>query len=227
MNYGGKIQPIMNSSSDNKNPNKSKKNIRFQPNPLEVLKDIGTSTANQMRQEAAKIPTDFMEQLTGVKPFGGKSFSGELEPGESLEINDVYSGKYEELKKLRHQTALERKLLEEERIQVEKKSNQLRMQLTAIREEIIVLAKNTENLAEETQIAAMQAPIEPGVYHVIFFEKLLEFINSFRKKIEEAGVWLHAVNKRASKKNAWGANYKKHGAKYLLSGEHYVTRSAG
>lgn len=210
----------MNTKSDNK-----KQKAQPQPNPLETLRDIGSSAAQQMRQEAAKIPTNFMEQL-GVRPYG-KNFSGELEPGESLEINDVFSGQHEELKKLRQQTALERRLLEEERIQVEKKTNELRIHLTAIREEIIVLAKNTENLAEETQIAAMQAPIEPGVYHVIFFEKLLEFINSFRKKIEEAGVWLHAVNKRASKKNAWGANYKKHGAKYLLSGEHYVTRSAG
>jgi hypothetical protein len=222
---GGKIQPIMKSSTDNKNPKTKKQTVKHQPNPLETLRDIGNSTAQQMRQEAAKIPTDFMEQL-GVRPFG-KSYSGELEPGESLEINEVFSGKHEQLKQLRHQTALERKLLEEERVQVEKKSNELKMQLSVLREEIIVLAKNTENLAEETQIAAMQAPVEPGVYHVIFFEKLREFISSFRKKIEEASVWLHTANKRASKKNAWGANYKKHGAKYLLSGEHYISRSAG
>lgn len=211
----------MNAKSDNK-----KQRTIVQPNPLETLKDIGMSTAKQMRDEAAKIPGDFMEQLIGVRPFG-KKFSGEIEPGEALNISEVYSGQREEIVKLRNQTALERKLLEEEKIQVEKKTNELRIHLTAIREEIIVLATKTENLAEETQIAAMQAPIEPGVYHLIFFEKLLDFINSFRKKIEEAGIWLHAVNKRAAKKNRWGANYKKHGASYLLSGEHYLSRSAG
>ncbi len=211
----------MNTKSDNKKPK-----VPIQPNPLETLKDIGVSTAQQMRNEAARIPEDFMEQLTGLRPFG-KSFSGEIEPGEVLNINEVYSGQREEIIKLRKQTALERKLLEEEKIQVDKKTNELRMHLTALREEIIVLATKTENLAEETQVAAMQAPVEPGVYHIIFFEKLLEFINSFRKKIEEAGVWLHAVNKRASKKNMWGTQYKKHGAKYLLSGEHYLQRSAG
>lgn len=211
----------MNTKSDKKN----QKTLR-QPNPLETFKDIGTATAKQMRDEAAKIPQDFMEQLLGVKTFG-KSYSGEIEPGEAVDFNEVFSGKYEETLKLRNQTNLERRLLEEERIRIEKKSNELKIQLSAIREEIIVLASKTENLAEETQIAAMQAPIEPGVYHVIFFEKLLEFINSFRKKIEEASVWLHAVNTRASKKNMWGAQYKKHGAKYLLSGEHYLQRSAG
>lgn len=211
----------MNSKSDKKNTK-----VLRQPNPLETFKDIGASTAKQMRDEAAKIPGDFMEQLLGVRPFG-KSYSGEIEPGEALNINEVFSGKHEEIVRLKKQTTLERRLLEEEKVRVEKKSNELRIQLTMIREEILVLAQKTENLAEETQIAAMQAPIEPGVYHIIFFEKLLEFINSFRKKIEEAGVWLHVVNNRAAKKNMWGSNYKKHGAKYLLSSEHYLQRSAG
>ena len=60
-----------------------------------------------------------------------------------------------------------------------------------------------------------------------YCRKLLEFIKSFVKKVEEASVWLHALNKRSAKKNVWGANYKKFGAKYLLSGEHYLQRSAG
>jgi hypothetical protein len=225
-----KIQPIdkdfilftfMNNKSNKKNPK-----VTRHPNPLETLKDIGASTAKQMRDEAAKIPEDFMEQLLGIKSVS-KKYSGEIEPGEALNLNEVFSEKHEEIVKLRNQTNLERRLLEEEKVRIEKKSNELRMQLTAIREEIIILAQKTENLAEETQVAAMQAPVEPGVYHVIFFEKLLEFINSFRKKIEEAGVWLHSVNTRAAKKNMWGAQYKKHGAKYLLSGEHYLQRSAG
>ena len=209
--------------SDSKN--KGQKVIR-QPNPLEALKDIGSSTANQMKEEAAKLPGDFMQQLLGIRPQP-RNYSGELVPGEAIEFTDVFSGRFEQIKKDRSQLALERKLLEEERVQVEKKTNELRIYLQAVREEILLLAQKTENLAEETQMAAMQAPIEPGVYHVIFFEKLLDFMKSFRKKIEEAGVWLHAVNKRAAKKNAWGANYKKHGAKYLLSGEHYLQRSAG
>jgi hypothetical protein len=72
----------------------------------------------------------------------------------------------------------------------------------------------------------MQAPIEPGVYHLIFFEKLLEFIKSFRKNIGQAKVWLQSSNKRAQKKNYW-ASYKKHGGKFLLAADHYVSRSAG
>src|SRR4030043_501414 len=60
----------------------------------------------------------------------------------------------------------------------------------------------------------------------ISFEKLLEFVKSFRKKIEESSVWLHATNKRAEKQNYW-SKFKKHGGKFLLSADHYLTRSAG
>jgi hypothetical protein len=195
-------------------------------NTLEALKDIGTSTANQMKEEAAKIPEDFMEQLFGIKT-PNKKYSGEIEAGEAIELNEVLSGKREEFVIARKQQRLERQLLEQERIQTERKSTELRIQLKTIQEQILILAESTEELAQETQIAAMQVTVEPGVYHVIFFEKLLEFIKSFRKKIDEAGVWLHSANSRASKKNAWGNNYKKSGGKYLLSSEHYLQRSAG
>lgn len=207
--------------------NKAKVQKLFQrANTLEALKDIGGSTANQMKKEAARLPEDFMETLFGINT-PEKKYSGEIEAGEAIELTEVLSGRREEIVKIRKQMALERKLLEEERVRTEKKKNELRLQLKAIQEEILILAEQTGQLAEETQVAAMQVTVEPGVYHVIFFEKLLDFIKSFRRKIEEAQVWLHTVNRRAAKKNAWGARYQKSGAKYLLSGEHYLQRSAG
>lgn len=205
--------------------NKSQKVLKTTPNPLETLKDLSKATATQMRQEVSQLPSEIIDQLFGPKPQ--KNFSGELVPGEAIEFKNVLSGKQERIEFQRKQISLERRLLEEERVRTEKKSNELKIQLKVLQEELIVLSYKTEGLAEETQIAVMQSTVEPGVYHIIFFEKLIEFVNSFRKKIEEASIWLHATNKRASKKNAWGAAYKKHGAKYLLSGEHYLSRSAG
>lgn len=194
-------------------------------NVLESLKDIGGSTVKSLKQDLIeRTPADAIEQIFGPRP--PKSFSGEIIPGESIEIEEIISGKYEETRELKKQLTLERKLRKEEKIRVEKKSNELKIQLHALTEEAMALAQTTKNLGKEVQVAAMQAPVEPGVYHVIFFEKLIEFIQSFRKKIEESSIWLHATNKRAEKKNFW-ARYKKHGGKFLLSGEHYLTRSAG
>ncbi len=194
-------------------------------NVLESLKDVGGSTAKSLKKDVLQgASQEFLNQLFARKY--GKVRSGEISPGETLEFDEVLSGQHEETLKLKKQIALERKLREEEKVRIEKKSNELRLQLNAIIQEVSLLSQTTQELTQETQIAAMQAPIEPGIYHVIFFEKLLEFIKSFRKKIEESKIWLHASNNRAQKKNYW-ARYKKHGGKFLLAADHYVSRSAG
>lgn len=192
---------------------------------LESLKDVGGNTTKTIKKDLLRgASEDFINQLLGRIPE--KKYSGDIIPGESLEFKEVFSGKVEENQKLKGQLALEKKLREEEKIRSEKKSNELRLQLKAIVEEVSALAQNTQELAQEVQVAAMQAPVEPGVYHLIFFEKLLEFIRSFRKNIKEAEIWLQSSNKRAQKKNYW-ASYKKHGGKFLLAADHYLSRSAG
>jgi hypothetical protein len=203
---------------------KNLKAIRRQ-NVLESLKDIGSGTANSLKSDLFEHGSqDFLDQIFGNKST--KKYSGEISVGESLEIDEVISGEHEEKKKLEGQLGLERQLKEEERILVEKRGNELRLQLHALTQEVIALAQSTQEMGEEVEIAAVQAPTNPGIYHVVFFEKLLGFIRSFRKKIETASVWLHASNKRAEKRNFWGL-YKKHGSKFLLSPDHYLQRSAG
>ncbi|MEJ2441405.1 MAG: DUF5660 domain-containing protein [Patescibacteria group bacterium] len=192
---------------------------------LESLKDVGGGTAKSIKKDLLQgASEEFLNQLLGRIPE--KKYSGDIAPGESLEMKEIYSGKHEETQKLKRQLALEKRLREEEKIRSEKKGNELKIQLKAIMNEVASLAKNTQELGEEVQVAAMQAPVEPGIYHLAFFEKLLEFIKSFRKNIEEAKIWLQSSNKRAQKKNYW-ANYKKHGGKFLLAADHYVSRSAG
>ena len=203
---------------------KNLKAIRRQ-NVLESLKDIGSGAAGSLKSDLLERGSkDLLDQIFGNRP--NKKYSGDISVGESLEISEVISGEHEEKKKLEGQLFLERQLRQEEKILVEKKGNELKLQLHAITQEVIALALSTQGLGDEVEIAAVQAPSNPGVYHVVFFEKLLSFIKSFRKKIESASVWLHATNKRAEKRNFWGL-YKKHGSKFLLSPDHYLQRSAG
>jgi len=168
-------------------------------------------------------PSDFADQLFGRTP---KNYSGEIHQGETMDMSEVYSGQHEENQKIRAQLVLERNLRQEEQVRSQRKAEELKVQLHALIQEVKSLAGASNELAEEVQIAAMQAPVEPGIYHIVFFEKLIEFLKDFRKKIEDASVWLQATNKRAQKKNYW-AKYKKHGSSFLLSADHYLTRSAG
>lgn len=208
-----------------KNQNQKPQKTIKHSSVLENLKDVGGNTGKLLKKDLVQEASEeFINQLLGRKPE--KKYSGDITPGESLEFEDVFSGRRERTMKLEKQLVLERKLREKEKVRSERKGNELRMQLQAIIEEVAALAQNTQELAEEIQVATMQAPIEPGVYHLIFFEKLLEFIKSFRKNIGQAKVWLHSSNKRAQKKNYW-ASYKKHGSKFLLAADHYVSRSAG
>lgn len=194
-------------------------------NVVESLKDFGGSVGKSVKNDLlSPMPEDFFNQLFGQKV--NKNYSGEITPGESLEMGEVFSGQAEENKKLRSQIALERKLSAEEKSLVERKGQELQVQLQALTQEVLSLANSTANLSQELKIAAVQSPVNPGVYHIIFFEKLLDFLKSFRKKIDSANVWLHASNKRAEKKNYWSM-YKKKGSSFLLAPDHYLQRSAG
>lgn len=204
------------------------KNIK-RVNVLESLKDVGNTAQKSIQEDLLKgTSEEFFKQLFGQKQNEEKKYSGEIIPGETLEFNEVYTGQREENEKLKKQISFERNLSSEEKTQSEKKINELRVQLHALMQEVGELAKVTQNIGQDIEIASMQAPANPGVYHLIFFEKLLEFIKTFRRKIENAEVWLQATNKRAEKKNFWGTfTSKKGGAKFLLSQEHYVARSTG
>jgi len=183
-------------------------------NLVESLKGVGT-----------QIPQDFLRELFGFPQVTPK-VSGEVRAGESLDMQELLSGKAEENKKLKAQLNLERNLAAEERRLAEEKIGKLRVQLQAIITEITKVAAGAKELSDEVAAATIIAPVDPGVYHLNFFEKLLSFVQSFRKKINLAVTWLHSTNKRAEKKNYW-ARYKKGRGSFLLAPDHYLQRSAG
>jgi len=203
---------------------KQQQKIVRETNPFETGKDIGKDVIDQLENNLLKgMGGDVLRQILSHD----QKHSGEITPGESLEFNEIYSGEYEKKEEQNKQIKFEKELFVEEKELYEKKIKELRLQLKAIMDEVLALSQTTQGLAQETQIAAFQAPANPGVYHVIFFEKLLEFLKSFRKKIESSYVWLNATNKRAQKKNFWATFKGKGGAKFLLSSESYSQRSAG
>lgn len=209
-----------------KNNQKSKnQKAQRQTNVVEALKDVGSSAVKSFKDDLLKgTSQEVINQILGRRQE--KKYSGDLEAGESLDVNEVLSGKYEENQKIRRSVAFERTILDEEKSQIETKRRQLMLELHALSQEVLRLAQSTQELGEQTKIAAIQAPVNPGIYHLVFFEKLIEFIVSFRKKIDSSVVWLKAQNKRSEKKNYW-AMYKKKGSSFLLSPEHYLQRSAG
>ncbi len=199
-----------------------------QGNVLETLKDLGGGTAKAFGQDFLKeLPKDFMSQLMGMKRPPEKHFSGEITRGDSLNVNDVYNGKREQQEKLSRQISFERRILDEEKSLLERRSSELSMQLNAIRQEIQAVIATTPKLAKQVEAASLEAPINPGQYHKVFLEAILEFLKSFRKNIESAGLWLASANKRASKKKGFWGQYQKGKGSRLLNPEDFLQRSAG
>jgi hypothetical protein len=208
-----------------KSSSKGQKKIRNQ-NVLEALKDIGSNTTQSFQRDLLQgASKDFLRQMLGVNSAPRK-VSGEIMPGESMEVDKAYSGEHQKMIQERRQLSFLNKLKEEELMMVREKSGQLKAQLNALQHELLNLTQATHGLAKETQVAAMSAPVEPGIYHIGYFQWLIEYVKGFTAKINNAALWMQEGNKRAQKKNYW-AKYKKHGSKFLLSADHYLTRSAG
>ncbi len=203
----------------------NKKGVQFK-NPLEALRDLGGGTIESLRAELLNpLPSEIIGQIMGSKT-NHEPLSGEIVPGEELKIREVYSGHRKETEAYQAQIRIEQTLGREEEVLVERRTNELRIRIHAIHQEVTRIAEATPKLTQELKIAAFKAPVSTSEHDLNVLQNIFEFIQNFRKRIEHSGTWLAAANKRGSKRNMWGQNYKKHGAKYLLSGEHYSGRSA-
>ena len=210
--------------ADKTSKQKALKQIR-QTNVLEALKDLGGSTSKTFANDVLKESgAEFMRQLLGLR--ARTKASGELERGQSFEPAKALTGEFQKEQKAHKQVRFERRLLEEEKAAIEKKNNQLKLQLHAITQEIQAVVTSTPKLARQVEVASLVSSVDPGIYHLVFLEKILEFLRSFRKKINNASDWLMATNKRTNKRNFWN-QYKVQKGQALLNPETYSQRSAG
>lgn len=192
---------------------------------IEQLRSVGDGALNSLNNDLLKeAPQEIFKQMFGLPE---KRVRGDLVPGEALEVKDAISGQDAENRQLKAQLSQERQMrMDGERIATVKQKD-LRMQLSVVTSEVQQLAQTTHGLSREIQIAAIQAPVDPGTYHIIFFEKLIEFIRDFRKKIENASVWTASYNTKSKKRaNSFWGQVGVGGAKRLLSAEDYSQRAA-
>lgn len=114
-----------------------------------------------------------------------------------------------------------------EKLVFDQNQQEIKLQVAAIQEELKKLALSTQNLAKEVKTAAQQTPVEPGVYHVSFFEKLRQTLVLLKKRIDESATWLAEFNHRAKKRNYYWAQVRKSGTKFMLSQERYMATQVG
>src|SRR3989344_8333408 len=109
-------------ASGGKNNGKNQKTIRNQ-NVLEALKDIGGNTVQSLKRDLLQgTSKDFLKQLMGYEQTPRK-ISGDIMPGESLEINKAYSGEHEKIVAEKRQLSFLNRLKDEELRLVQEKSS--------------------------------------------------------------------------------------------------------
>lgn len=93
--------------------------------------------------------------------------------------------------------------------------------------EVRKMASAVKELEDQVQTTAFIAPVNPGVYHETFFEKLISFVKSMTKNIKNSSVWLGTSNSKAKKNPYYWQQVKKSGTKFMLSSERYMATQAG
>lgn len=194
---------------------KPKTPVRNYDSFLEAFKDLGRDAVSEFANQGQKMFTDDIPTSFG--------FKGDLAPNESFSLSDLKSAEAKGERKA------ENRMGQEMRQNIMRQEQQVKMQIVSIQEEIKKMAKSMGDFAKEIQVAAMQAPVNPGIYHQNFFASLRTFISNMRLRIQESRNWLAASNARASKKgkSAYWTQAQKSGTKYTLSSERYMVTSTG
>lgn len=205
--------------------NKSRGNrskVQSPENFLEALRSLGKSAVSEVKSQAKKAVTSDIPESFGL------SASGQLHPNESLSLSDIRSAEDRGREEAESQFA--RRLHQQREADYSrllKHEAEARQQITVIREEILKLAKSMGDFAQEVQVATMQAPVNPGLYHKNFYSHLKSVISTLRMKVESSKNWLAATNGRAKKQGFYWNQVGKSGTKYMLSSERYMVTSTG
>lgn len=206
--------------SNNKTNVKNNRRAVSSDSFLEALRDLGGGVADSVAHDVVGgIAQEAFDQITGNR-------RGDLRPNQTINFQELRK-KEEQLKYSRNFQNEFLDLRRQEKLVWTRQEQQTKLQISAILQELKKLAEATKNLAKEVDIATKQVPVEPGVYHINFFERLRETIILFKKRIEDSATWLAASNQKAKKRNYYWGQVRKSGTKFMLSPEHYMATQVG
>jgi len=187
-------------------------------NPLESLRELGTSTAKNTANAFGKIGGGMLDQF-----FGGQNDDEEsnLNPEFNFkkEANKGKSSK-QEVKIFNYQEYYETTLIKK----------QIQELTEAIKKEIDMIKKADASLINDVKdvenLTINGLPEKPGIYHIRFLELVLSILRTLRAKVGESKTWLQVLmTKKKKRGSAFAARSKKQGTQYSMSQELSNSRS--
>jgi len=205
--------------------NKPKTQQTYQSdNFFEAFRELGNQTAKTGSGLFADTAADMLSQLTGGSPIH-QPLSGELRPNQSLDIEAEI--RLREVESIQQERLHLQHLRRQEQLVYSKKQEEIKLQIKAIQDELKKLVGEAAGLAQEVEVAVEQVVVEPGIYHLNFFDKLRQTLLLLRKKIADSRTWMHTVNLRAKQRSFFWAQVGQSGTKFMLSQERYMSTQAG
>lgn len=205
--------------------NKPKKQQNYQSdNFFEAFRDLGNQTAKTGIDAMQGLADDMWQQL---QPGKGPTqpISGELRPNRSSSLEEELLRREEEAR--RSERAHFEHVRRQEQMVFSRKEQELKAQIAAIQDELKKLIGEAGGLVQEVELAVEQTIVEPGVYHLNFFDRLRQLIILLRKKVADSKTWMHTVNAKAQRRSYFWGQVGKSGTKFLLSQERYMSTQAG
>ncbi len=172
---------------------------------LEALRQMGGGVGRTIAKDVVgKVGSDALTSLFGQVPRSGELFTNQPE------VQPVQIRRPE--------------ILRPPMVRVEETN--LKPQIEAVRAELKMLVASLKSFNQEVQKAVNEVPVQPGIYHLNFMERLKSIIKILREQIEDSRSWLALSTNRKKQKGYWGM-FKKHGTQFGLSSERTIATQAG
>lgn len=205
------------------------------PKPKSKLR--ATSFMEAFKENADRQPkisnqsADFLEAFkASAANSRGDALPSELRPGNDFSVSEAFRA--EESKKQENDRRFKEIMMakqheDEDRQRFLNKQKEVEKQIELLRDAILKIAKSTQNFSSEVEKAAFEAPVNPGKYHLGFFETLKSTLEIIKKRLDDSASWMQEFNKRKDRVPFFWAQFKKSGTKYMLSSERSAQMAPG
>lgn len=209
----GKIMASQMNQSFNQFQPQKPATQRSHANFIEALKSIGTQTVSSIGKDVVGgVTKNFVQDLTGSRID---------QPEKQQNSQEIEARiKSEALALQRHREITETKIFD-------RKEEEVKAKISAIKEQLKLLIKELAGMDKELEKAIEEEIVNPGTYHLNFFEKLRKFLIDLRKRVADSANWLEISSQRKAAQQGYWGNVKKSGTKYMLSQERTLATQAG
>ena len=162
-------------------------------NPLESLRDLGTSTARNTADAFGKIGGGMLDQFFG----GNNQEDNNLEKEFNYNKEELKpKSKKQEVKIFNYQEYYESTLIKK----------QIKELTEAIKKEIEMIKRADASLINDIRdvekLTINDLPEKPGIYHVRFLELVLGILKTLRAKVGESKTWLQTLISKKKKRGS-------------------------